>query len=155
MTPRFRRALSTGGAAFASVLLIAAVPLLGRGPRYPFVVSSASRGFVSAGFLGDEGAYGVMFHTKQQKNPWVEIDLGELRPVSSVRVRNRLDCCQDRAVPLLVEISDESRAFVEVARKDEAFDVWELELPSRPSARFVRLRAHASTILHLNEVEIR
>ena len=48
MTPGWRRRALTAAAAVASVLLIAAVPLLRQGPRYSFVTSSAIHGYDAA-----------------------------------------------------------------------------------------------------------
>jgi hypothetical protein len=93
------------------------------------------------------------FHTQSENGPWVEIDLGSLRTFSEVRVKNRGDCCGERAVPLLVEVSDDRMRFREVARRGEDFQVWSAEFEP-VTARYVRLRSPASTTLHLRQVSV-
>ncbi len=155
MTPTARRTALTAATAVAAVLLIAVVPLLRRGPRYPFKASSAAHGYGDSGRLGDVAAYGVMFHTRQEREPWVEIDLGEARPVRAVEIVNRYDCCKDRALPLLLEIAGEDHEHHEVARVSEPFDEVTLEPAGAPSARYVRLRVAGTTMFHLAAVRVR
>lgn len=155
MTPAPRRTALRAAAAVASVLLIAAVPLWRQGPRYGFVTSSASPGYDMTGTLGESAAYGVLFHTQNELDPWVEIDLGEERPVHAVEITNRYDCCQERAVPLLLELAGETRDFGEVGRIDAPFERATLEPAGAPSARYVRLQVRGRTMFHLAEVRVR
>lgn len=39
---------------------------------------------------------GSVTHTNQDENPWWQVDLGASKPIYSVEVYNRTDCCQDR-----------------------------------------------------------
>ncbi len=57
----------------------------------------------------------IFFHTGEDEMPWLEIDLGEPRQISSLRIRNRRDCCPERAVPLSVELGESPETFREVA----------------------------------------
>lgn len=154
MTSRWRR-----GAALAlfiaGPLSIAAVPVLRRGTAYPFVASSRVPGYERGGMLGRGGAYGVLFHTAQQQDPWIEIDLGEMREIHAVDVENRLDCCGDRAVPLVLELAGDDRAFREADRLDGPFQRATLRPAGSPQARYVRLRVEALTMFHLSEVWVR
>jgi hypothetical protein len=93
------------------------------------------------------------FHTQNETGPWLEIDLGSLRTFSEVRVKNRGDCCSERAVPLLVEVSDDRQRFREVARRGEDFQLWSAEFEP-VTARYVRLRSPVSTTLHLRQVAV-
>jgi hypothetical protein len=155
MTPGVGRKALTAATAVAAVLLIAAVPLLRRGPRYPFEASSAAQGYAKTGRLGDVAAYGVLFHTNQEREPWVEIDLAEERPVRAVEITNRYDCCKERALPLVLEIAGTDRQLHEVARVTDPFDEVTLELPGAPTARYVRLRVAGTTMFHLAAVRVR
>src|SRR5689334_11017378 len=65
-----------------------------------FLASSAYDGYGAEGHLTDPAAYGLLFHTRSEREPWVELDLGEARGVRSIDIQNRTDCCADRAVPL-------------------------------------------------------
>ena len=94
-----------------------------------------------------------MLHTEYEANPWMVIDLLKLRPVHGVSIRNREDCCDERCIPLVVEVAGDDQHFVEVARQGETFDVWKAEFPAR-QARYVRLRVEATTMLHLREIKI-
>jgi hypothetical protein len=96
----------------------------------------------------------VFFHTAEDDSPWIEIDLGSPRTLGRIDVRNRMDCCQDRAVPLLVEVSEDESSWREIARKDESFMRWEGSF-APCEARYVRLRVPRKTFLHLEEVAIR
>lgn len=95
----------------------------------------------------------ILFHTLHEDKPWFELDLGAPRAFSAVEVENRTDCCPDRAIPLVVELSQDAESWEEVARRKEAFDTWRVELPSR-SARYVRVRALRHTALHLVRVSV-
>ncbi|HYP86522.1 MAG TPA: discoidin domain-containing protein, partial [Polyangiaceae bacterium] len=93
------------------------------------------------------------FHTQEEDRPWLEIDLQSVRPFSKVHVFNRQDCCAERAVPLVVEVSSNHQDWREVARKRETFDDWKASFPT-VSARWVRLRVAGRSILHLNDVRV-
>jgi hypothetical protein len=94
----------------------------------------------------------ILFHTNEDDQPFIEYDLGAPRDIASVRVTNR-NILRERAVPLVLEVSDDGRQYRALARKDEAFDRWFQRFP-RTKARFVRLRAARRTVLHLERVEI-
>lgn len=93
------------------------------------------------------------FHTQNEAQPWLEIDLGAPRTVSGVHVFNRRDCCTERAVPLIVEASSDKNRWQELARRTEVFDDWRATFKPT-SARWVRFRAARQTILHLHDVRV-
>jgi hypothetical protein len=95
----------------------------------------------------------LLFHTQTEASPWMEIDLGEPTRLSQVWVHNRKDCCQERAVPLVVEAGDDGRSFRELARVDEPFRKNVIKFPAT-RARYVRLRVDRPSALHLAGVEI-
>jgi hypothetical protein len=95
----------------------------------------------------------IFFHTRDEQNPWLQYDLGAKTAVSALRIENRQDAEGARAVPLIVEVSDDGNAFKEVARRDEEFTVWKPSF-SKVSTRYVRLRVPRKSMLHLDEVEI-
>lgn len=107
----------------------------------------------------DRGACGgaptkIFFHTKEQDEPWLEIDLERLRNVGSVEVRNRTDHSSDRAVPLVIELSADGESYETVAERAEPFTDWVATFEARP-ARFVRLTVRKRTIFHLERVAVR
>ena len=96
----------------------------------------------------------ILFHTQEEESPWVEIDLGDRKPIHRVDVFNRSDCCLDRATPLVAEISSDEVAWKEVARQYEPFVRWTAHFPVN-QARYVRLRVARKSFLHLEGIEIR
>ena len=97
---------------------------------------------------------GVFFHTNMEHEPWLRIDLGAEHELQRVELNNRLDCCQERAVPLIVELSKDGTSFRTVARRDEVFEVWRAKFPPE-RARYVRIRVQRYSALHLERVDVR
>jgi hypothetical protein len=93
------------------------------------------------------------FHTLEEDRPWVEIDLGGKRHFGSIRIANREDCCGERAVPLVVEVSNDRKTWHEVARRDEPFNTWNKDFPP-VSARYVRAMLTKKGMLHLRKVSV-
>ncbi|HVN77101.1 MAG TPA: discoidin domain-containing protein [Thermoanaerobaculaceae bacterium] len=111
----------------------------------------------SSSGLGDGATSGTItaadgenyfFHTREERNPWLEIDLGASRQLRSVTVVNRLDCCGERAVPLVVEVGTEPDALAQVGRTNHVFKVWTARFTPR-LARYVRLHVEGLAYLHL------
>jgi hypothetical protein len=95
----------------------------------------------------------VFFSTVEEKDPWIEFDLGKVEQISGVQAENRLDCCQDRAFPLVVEVSENHKRWKAVARRDTDFTTWRASF-NPVKARWVRLRVHRTSFLHLHRVRI-
>ena len=64
----------------------------------------------------------LLFHTLSEDSPWFEVDLGKPMRIKQVELKNRSDCCAERAAPLVVETSVDGRTYQEVARRVELFD---------------------------------
>ncbi|HEX2871320.1 MAG TPA: discoidin domain-containing protein [Polyangiaceae bacterium] len=96
----------------------------------------------------------IFFCTLEESNPWVEIDLGKPTDFSRLDVTNRSDCCGERAAPLVAEVSNDQKAWREVARRKDTFSEWSAKFAPQ-KARYVRLRAPRRTILHLEKVAVR
>jgi hypothetical protein len=84
----------------------------------------------------------------------MEIDLGKVLEFSRVEVKNRTDCCDERALPLAIEVSKDGKKWREVARKTELFTHWNASF-DRVKARYVRTKALSRTFLHLEKVSVR
>lgn len=125
-------------------------------PTSAWRASSTQNGYPTqgVGFHPREGEANIFFQTAVEDAPSIEFDLGSTRGVAMVSVQNRLDCCQDWAVPMVVELSADRRQWVEVARRVEPFYFWDATF-RRASARYVRLRVPRATSLHLGRVSIR
>jgi hypothetical protein len=136
-------------------LILATLALRRPWERYTWVASSACCGFAGSGTLGDhDWIHDLVFHTAEQEDPSVIIDLLAERTVEKVTVVNRADCCQDRGLPLAIDLAGPDRQFVQVAFRTSTFDVWQATFP-RQKARYVRLHAKSKTILQFRDVEIR
>ena len=121
--------------------------------RYSFQASSAYGSFKRSGQLGDADGRSLLFHTEEEDDPWVDIDLHAKRKIHSVVLKNRFDCCQFRGVPLVVEVGD-GTDWQTVAERDETFDIWRADF-APVEARHVRVRSIGHTVLHLRGIEIR
>jgi hypothetical protein len=157
---RARRFFRVGGALLSFVALVAGAALLMASLNAPanllqgkpWRTSSIQPGFDPREDMTDRPER-LFFHTQEEVNPWIEFDLGVPTAFSSIRVLNRGDCCTDRAVPLVLEASDDAKTWTTLARRDEPFDRWRRRF-SPTKARYVRLRAGKRTMLHLREVSL-
>lgn len=157
---RKQRLVRSGGALAIVVAIVVAVNLglrwhehtrdLARGK--PWRTSSWYSGCGSPAQRCLESQW-FFFHTQLEDSPWVEFDLQRVETFSSVRVVNRLDCCQDRAHPLVIEASRDQKTWTEVARRTQGITEWRAEFPTQ-SARWVRVRSLKKTMLHLKSVRI-
>ena len=160
--------LLTIGAALAAgavlvVLLVSALSPTLRARLFPrdlarrraWTASSADPGYARSG-VGPSGKGPLFFHTTSSDHPWLEIDLGSERRITAGLIETRADCCQERALPLNVEILDSqggSPAWKLIAQRRSPFSVWGFSVePVR--ARTVRVRLAGSGMLHLKRIAI-
>ena len=115
--------------------------------------SSPSGCDVTFGYCGGKFVE-LLFHTTEEDSPWAELDLGRAREFTSIEVRNREDCCKERAVPLVVKASSDGESWKELGRETNPFDVWNLTFPSE-SARYLRFVVERRTMFHLKSVSVR
>jgi F5/8 type C domain-containing protein len=113
----------------------------------PRVAVAAPRALVD----GDRKNLG--FHTLKLPGQFATIDLGSVETIRAIEVFNRFDCCQDRAIPLRIDVSADGASWTTLARKTVTFTVWSVYVPPT-LARFVRLTGESNNILHLAEVEV-
>lgn len=116
----------------------------------PWKASSADFGLPGNG-LGPSSKEEMFFHTADDDNPLVEIDLGTKHIVRSVLVENR-PTYQQRALPLNVEIFD-GEAWQLVAQRRAAFSTWKYDIGPVLTQR-VRLLRPGSGCFHLKRVSI-
>jgi F5/8 type C domain len=119
----------------------------------PWRVSSQAMKVCSSPLQTCPQAAGYFFHTAEEDSPWFEIDLGAVRDFSAVRLKNRTDCCRDRASPLVIEVSSDQTNWTTVASRQDSFTSWKAQF-STAHARWVRVRAVRRSILHLSEVRV-
>jgi hypothetical protein len=154
-----RGAATRGGGVLAAALaLVVVVPAVRAALREDLAARAAWRASSAAEGLPREGrgaqptpGAAMFFHTAPEPAPWVQLDFGARVALHRVDVENRADCCGERAVPLVMELSPDGAAWTEVARRAEPFGTWTVDLPAR-EARYLRLRAMRVTSLHLHAV---
>jgi hypothetical protein len=120
----------------------------------PVTVSSQQPGEgMDHALLVDGDRTNLGFHTTHGPNQWCVIDLGSVKPISKVVVSNRADCCQDRGVPIRLEVSDDGQNYRTIAGRKEQFDSWSAE-KLKTQGRYVRLSLESVNFFHLSEVEV-
>jgi hypothetical protein len=168
-SPYRRAAFALAGLAAGLLAVVALVLVLAclvspglRGRLFPrdlaarasWVASSAMPPNPIRGVGPATSAHALFFHSLVSDHPWIEIDLGAVRVIRSLHIENRSDCCQDRALPINLEVLDEARAqWRVVAQRRSAFDVWTRSFPA-VRARRVRVRLAGSGILHLRRISL-
>jgi hypothetical protein len=93
------------------------------------------------------------FHTQDEEKPWLEIDLGSKQRIVGAIIENREDCCADRAVPLVISVSNDRKTWKEVVRRTEIFGTWSPKF-APVSGRWVRIQVQKRTSLHLSRASI-
>lgn len=93
------------------------------------------------------------FHTVARGDKSVLIDLLAPQRIRRVDVYNRMDCCQERVVPLSIEVSTDGTSFRHVADRNHRFALWKASFPP-VEARWVRLTQRNDQPFHLSEIEI-
>lgn len=101
---------------------------------------------------GDTLALG--FHSTRRRDPYVTIDLGQVHSVSRIVIFNRPDCCQERAVPLDVQLSVDGKKFSTIQREKHSFFDLTVRTKEPTPARYVRLQHVGTENFHLSEVEV-
>ena len=95
----------------------------------------------------------IFFCTAEDESPWIEYDLGGNKHFTKVVVKNRTDCCSERAVPLVLEASDDRTTWRQLAIQSAPFKTWSPSL-GKERARYLRLRVPRRSFLHLEAVEV-
>ncbi len=149
-----RRSARALGIAAVALVVVLLVGLAVRSFRPPNLVPNAAMKLSSQLYECKNAECGsAFFHTANEEKPWVLFDFGKEKRLHSIDVTNRKDCCYDRAVPLVVETSNDEKSWSAQARTEQPFVTWSAVLAGR--ARFVRLRVDKTSYLHLTSVEIR
>jgi hypothetical protein len=107
-----------------------------------------------SGCSQDAGCQAVLFHTDHEMNPWVEFDLGARKTFHRLEVTNRGDCCSERAIPLVAEVSDDRATWTQIGRRDGEFSTWTLTFPPK-TARYLKLHVARMSTFHLKDVALR
>jgi hypothetical protein len=100
------------------------------------------------------GSYGV--HTNTEEKPWVQIDLGDVYRIDTVKIYNRGDGWFDAGMPMTLLFSEDGTEFASVDTRAESFDQWAPWVfeAGKKRARYVRVNGARGTIVALNEIEV-
>jgi hypothetical protein len=93
------------------------------------------------------------FHTHQEDNPSVIFDLHSVQSLSAVVVENRRDCCSERGLPLVIQVSTDEKNWKTVATRKTEFSLWRADFPTE-QARWVKLYVPNNNFLHLAAVRL-
>jgi hypothetical protein len=120
----------------------------------PVTLSSSSSQYgVDPARVVDGRRTNLGFHTEDKGDKSVTIDLGKSFRIRRVDVFNRADCCQDRVVPLELQVGDDQRRFRKVLVRLDQFSLWKAEFPPT-DGRYVRLIQTGNAAFHLSEIEV-
>lgn len=126
-------------------------PDLAEGKRWE--ASSAWGAFPRVGVMAGEASIDGRFHTNDEQDPWMRLDLGEARRVHAIRIENRTNCCKERAIPLAIELSVDGENWKIVGYRRVLFDTIRQQFAAQ-EARYVRLRVDRHSVLHLRRVSV-
>ena len=97
-------------------------------------------------------------HTRKERNPWWEVDLGTRYNIMKIEIWNRTDCCAERLDRLSISISNKSGAagqpFFVGSRRYNPRAGNPLTFYGTKTGRFVRVNLHAINYLTLAEVKV-
>ncbi len=104
------------------------------------------------------------FHTKEEKSPWIVIDLKKTRHIETVLIENRSDMLQERAKTLTMWVSDDGTNWTQAWKAPSVADRW-TAIPEvlvagakikGADARYIKLglQSDTSTPLHLRSVRV-
>lgn len=118
----------------------------------PWQTSSSNGGGCASPAQSCPEAVGFFFHTEvDDRSPWLSFDLGSSQAISGVEIDNRKDCCSERTIHLVVEVSGDGAKWTTVARREETFTNWHAWFAT-VHARWLRVRIDAPGTLHLSRV---
>lgn len=126
-------------------------PDLAEGKRWE--ASSAWGAFPRVGVMTGDAPIDGRFHTHDEQDPWVRLDLGQVRRVHAIRIENRTNCCKERAIPLSIELSVDGESWQVVGYRRVPFDTMRQQFPAQ-QARYVRLRIDRRSSLHMRRISV-
>ena len=109
-------------------------------------------------FAGERMDY--VFHTANEKNPWIKIDLGDVKGVCGIRIENKTD--DRRSEGLVLSVSEDGEKWTEVWKAELWDQFWEVPLTMLKSgaqvpgqrARYLKLELPTQREFLLRRVEI-
>ena len=105
-------------------------------------------------------SHGSISHTGYQNRPWWQVDLGSSRPIPSVIINNRTDCCSDRLSNFTVYVStspfgsdpDNQDGVTKVVYGGTVGAI--ATIATNATGRFIRVQLNGTNYLSLAEVRV-
>jgi beta-galactosidase len=153
-------------AALASRVALTGQPLIRREPLPSGWVNVSSNATVTysstSGFavykdtLLTAQQFPFAFHTGEEKEPWLIMDLKKIQPVAGLRILNRSDAQGNRTRNLHVWLSEDGKTWKQVFAGSAPQAHWDIRLPANEPARFVKIGLINSqpVFFHLRGVEV-
>lgn len=94
----------------------------------------------------------LFFHTESQDRPWLQITLARVAKVRRIEIENRADCCEERALPLNVEVPD-GNDWRLICQRRAPFSTWTCR-PGPTTTQVIRIELPEHTSLHLKRVSV-
>jgi len=114
-------------------------------------LSSTFPGMPAAG-VGAGGPGPLFFHTLEENGPSITLTFPRPIVARSIKIKNREDCCQERALPLNVESITPGGEQL-LCQRRAPFQTWTCRTKGVRTQR-IRIRHPGPTILHLAEIEV-
>ena len=115
--------------------------------------SSHFPGTPEPGALVDGVAQKIGVHTLVEPTPWVQIDLGGVYNVRTIRVKNRTDGFFDEGLPLVVDVAETDDAFAQIGERTTHYDTWDVDVGGKPVSK-IKFRVPHHGYIALGEVEV-
>lgn len=103
-------------------------------------------------------------HTNLDANAWWQVDLGANTDISTIRLNNRINCCEDRLSDFYIFVSEQpfgNRSFTDLLTDSNVAHIYQQDLNGSakdyalPSTgRYVRVQLNKTGYLSLAEVEV-
>lgn len=94
----------------------------------------------------------LFFHTQFESDPHIDVDFGRPVRLREIRVKNRADCCGERALPLNVEALGTSGPRL-LCQRRAPFRSWTCHAGGVVTQK-IRVRVAGTNMLHLQSVEV-
>ena len=119
--------------------------------QYP---NTAQQGLGTASPKNNTGAADppFFFHTLDQQDPYIDLEFERPVRVRRVLIENRSDCCEERALPLNVEIPGASSPRI-LCQRRSPFEVWTCSVKDVTTRR-LRIRHPGKAMFHLRRIEV-
>lgn len=94
------------------------------------------------------------FHTVEEDNPFILIDLKKEVRIKLIEIENRVvTCCQDRAKTLTIWVSKDKKEWKVLWKAPSVENNWTINT-NTPNVQFVKIGLTEKNILHLNKVRV-